>query len=434
LEKAAVRALNMAKVRADAENDALKAEEEKIHAEALAAVAFRKQLAPAQLARDEAIKHAEYMAKLRIEEEDKAAETERERAHCEEIALEAVRKRSEFIEQARLVAQQREQLEIQLLAQQQYHLDQEIELAAQIAQRQTLSAEAEMAMRARIEEERLAAQIEQDKIAAENIAMSRAKELIEATKQLREESIRFIEEATEQRIAEEQRIIQSGHAQLQAEQAALHAARESAVIAEQAEQIAVRQHQEGQKLLAQQQARLEAEQRVLDEIEARVKAEVKASAVAEEREIAVHYARDIAQIKAMFAQEATFVAQQLAELENPEENARFQVQITQSRSEVMARRLMGYLGKVKQLGRMGKVVGMISVVALIGLSLHDFQSQEIDTVQSAAIEQPVRPEVKQDDKNVIGVAQDGLKFEMVDPPTYLVFSGLKLTDHLGNSN
>ncbi len=52
LEQAAVCAKNIAKVRADAESQALKAAEDKIHAEAIVAVAFRKQIAEAKQARD----------------------------------------------------------------------------------------------------------------------------------------------------------------------------------------------------------------------------------------------------------------------------------------------------------------------------------------------------------------------------------------------
>ncbi len=66
--------MNIAKARADAESRALKATEEKIRAEALAAAAFRKQIAEAELARDTAMERAEKMAKLRVEEARKAAE------------------------------------------------------------------------------------------------------------------------------------------------------------------------------------------------------------------------------------------------------------------------------------------------------------------------------------------------------------------------
>jgi selenocysteine-specific translation elongation factor len=98
--------MNIAKARADAESRSLKAVEEKIRAEALAAVAFCKQIAEAELARDTAMERAEKMAKLCAEKARKAAE---------HVLMEAMRC---------------EQIEAQLLKQQR-HFDQEHELRAQ---------------------------------------------------------------------------------------------------------------------------------------------------------------------------------------------------------------------------------------------------------------------------------------------------------------
>jgi hypothetical protein len=318
------------------------------------------------------------------------------------------------------------------LEQQQRYLDQELELQAQVAQRQALAAEALLVMQARVDEERQAVQAEQDKIAAEHAAMSRAKELIEAAKRQREESIQFVAEATEQRVTEEQRVIQAEQAQLQAEQAACKAARERVAISEQAEQLAVRQYEKEQMLLVQQQVRLENERQILLGTEIRLKSEIQASAALEEREEAIEQrTRETAQIKAMFAQEATLVAQQLAELERIDENIQLPAQIDQSRAGAITRRLMIRLGKIKQIGRMGKAIGIISAMAIIGFSLPEFHVQKIDTVQSATVDQPVRAEMKQPEQNQISTVQGESKLERVNSPTNLAFGDLKITDHLG---
>ena len=319
---------------------------------------------------------------------------------------------------------------MQLLAQQQQHLDQERQLQAQVMQRKSLADEAESLLQSRLDEERWAAMAAQQNIAAEQAAIARSRELVESANRQTEESRRLIEEATEQRVAEEQRATLSEQAQLQAEQAACRAAQARADIAEQAGHYAAQQHEMEQMLLAQQQARLENERQLLAETEMLARSETLAGATSEDRKAAMQRARETAQNRALLEQEAAIVARQLAELEEGG-NARLHEQTVHSRAEVMTRRLLMRLDQIGRIGTPWKVAGMIAAMIMIGLSLG------IGTMQPAVVGHTARAGTARADKNVFGnrVGQDGqgrLKSGDVGRTANLALGDLKLTDHLGD--
>jgi hypothetical protein len=62
------------------------------------------------------------------------------------------------------------------------------------------------------------------------------------------------------------------------------------------------------------------------------------------------------------------------------------------------------------------------------------QNNNTDAIQGAIVEHPIPLSLKEADKNLIAATQEGLRFERVEPAAQLVYGGLKLTDHIGNSN
>jgi hypothetical protein len=367
---------------------------------------------------------AENMAKRRVEEERKAAEAEQERLRCEAQAAVVARKRTEAEEKAALVAKQREHIETQLLEHEERHLAHERELLAQTSHLQSLAGNAEKVLRARLEEERMAVQLEEEKIAAEQAALDRAKEIIEAAQRQYEETALSVAESIERRVAEEQCAIEAEQARLKAEQAAYELACERILAAEQAEQIALRQHEEEIKLLSQQQQKLEIEQRVLSEIELRVKSEEEATAALIERGIAEQKAIEAAQNKIALEKEKTLLEQQRIEL-NEQENVLFNAQIEEARTEVEALKLMAGMRKKEKIIRLVKVAGLSSAIAaIIGLSLPVFYAQhEAATVQ---------PAMKQADKNAAAAIQAEPENVQIKPDSPLVQGDLKMSDQLGS--
>jgi hypothetical protein len=223
---------------------------------------------------------------------------------------------------------------------------------------------------------------------------------------------------------EEQNAIDAESERAHREELATAAAQKRQEVAEQASLLAVQREQAEIQLLAQQQSRLDNERKLLAETELLAEAETQASATLEERRITVQLAREYAQANAMLSEESILVAQQLATLEETG-NQRMHAQIDQSRAEIMTRRLMVRLGRIRQVGVLGKTVGILSVMFLVGLSL------KIDTVQPALAAQPVRAGMTHAGETVLGTARSGLKSGHAGSATYLVHGGLKLTDHLG---
>ena len=174
-------------------------------------------------------------------------------------------------------------------------------------------------------------------------------------------------------------------------------------------------------MLAQQQSRLDSERKLLAETELLAEAETRARAVLEERRITVQLAREYAHTNATLAEESILVTQQLASLEEAG-NAQLHAQIEQSRAEMTTRHLMARLGKIGQIGIVGKTVVIFSAMILIGLSL------KIDTVQPALAAQPVRAGLTHAGKTISGAAK--MTSGQAGEPAYLVHGGLKLTDHL----
>jgi hypothetical protein len=167
LKKTATRVLNMAKVRAKTEREALKMEEEKINAEVLATVEFRKRIDAAKAARDEAITRAKNMDKLRINDAVKAAKS------------------------AKFAAAQHVQIESGLLELEWHDFDREPELPTQLSQHQTLE--------------------------AEQAAMHRAQDIIETARRPSQEVDVAIEDFIGLRSAEEQRATMEEQTKLEAE-------------------------------------------------------------------------------------------------------------------------------------------------------------------------------------------------------------------------
>ncbi|PIY05913.1 MAG: hypothetical protein COZ20_02385 [Gallionellales bacterium CG_4_10_14_3_um_filter_54_96] len=148
-EQAAVRALNIAKLHADAENQALRQKEDFIRAEALETVALRKQINEAKQAHEQAMQRAKNMARLHFNEATKATRLEQERLHAEATATIAARKKSALAEAAIKAAEERNRLEIQMAKQIQYRLDYEQTLAAKLQQQAALMTEAATTMPAK---------------------------------------------------------------------------------------------------------------------------------------------------------------------------------------------------------------------------------------------------------------------------------------------
>ena len=173
------------------------------------------------------------MVKLRIEEEQKAAAVEQERIRCESLAVVTARKRSKILEEMKLAAEERKQVEEKLLEQVQVQLEQERGLLVQAAQRKALAAEAELAMQARIEAERLAVQAMQDKVTMEQVAINRAKEIVDSSNRLRKSTETLMADATEQHMAEEHRARHAAQSQTMLVYQVAMAERQQAEIKEQ---------------------------------------------------------------------------------------------------------------------------------------------------------------------------------------------------------
>jgi hypothetical protein len=217
--------------------------------------------------------------------------------------------------------------------------------------------------------------------------------------------------------------------QLQTEQAALQAASERAAIAGQAGQLALRQSEAEQKLLAQQRTKLENEQRVLAEIEMRVKTEAQASAALEEREAAEQHAREAAQIRAKLAQEVAQAVRQRTELEE-RESVQLRAQAEQLRADVDTLQATALQRRNRKIVRLAKGVGLVSAVAAtVILSLSALQTQQSIIVPPTNSSQPIKG--IQASANAAGAVQTELAEGPVKPQTYLLLDGLKMTDQLG---
>lgn len=134
---------------------------------------FRKQVASCELARDEAISQAENMEKRLAGEEQKAIDAELELARREDLATAAAQKRHEVAGQASLLAEQREQIEIQLLAQQQSRLDSERKMLAETE----WLLEVESQASATLEERRITVQLAREQAQA-NVMLAEESHLV----------------------------------------------------------------------------------------------------------------------------------------------------------------------------------------------------------------------------------------------------------------
>lgn len=177
-------------------------------------------------------------------------------------------------------------------------------------------------------------------------------------------------------------------------------------------------------MLTLEQARVESEREILAETEMRLKAESQACADSEQHKIYIQRARMSAQAKIELEQEASRVARKLAELEE-HENVRLQARIAHSRKEIITRRLIMGLNRIRNIGRPGKTAGIIAAFILIGFSLQPYSMQLDGMVK------PFRADMTRADKIVADVAQGGLKSESIRPQGYIALDNLKLTDHLG---
>ncbi|HXU94648.1 MAG TPA: hypothetical protein VFP33_13420, partial [Gallionella sp.] len=219
--------------------------------------------------------------------------------------------------------------------------------------------------------------------------------------------------------------IEQEHARI--ELVAQEAARQRAAITEQTVQVVARRIEEEQMLLAQQQVRLETEQRVLAEIEQRVSAEVLATAAAEEREIAEQHARETAQQQEMAAREATRAAEKLTELKQ-RESERLLEQAEQTRAESATYELMARLRNSGRIGKFAKAVGLVSVMAFVGLSLpllfgqdSTVNAQPVTTANESAHAAPAETKAVE--------AKHDLAAE-----TYVVLGDLKMSGQLSKKN
>lgn len=160
LDAAQARTLNMVKMKAEATHKALKAEEDKVRVEALAVVTLRKQADEADWVCQVAMERIEQARKIRIREEAEAREMERTYVQSEILAADAARQRGLVAMQAQQAAEQRQLLEIELLAQEQLRLEQEQALQTQITQRLVSVEQTMLAGQERIQSEVVAAHSE----------------------------------------------------------------------------------------------------------------------------------------------------------------------------------------------------------------------------------------------------------------------------------
>jgi hypothetical protein len=155
-----------------------------------------------------------------------------------------------------------------------------------------------------------------------------------------------------------------------------------------------------------------------------VKSEEDATAALIEREIAERRAIEAAKNKIALEKEQTLLEQKRAEL-NEQENALFDAQIEETRTEVGALKLMAGMRKKEKIIRLAKVAGATSAIAaIIGFSLPVFYEQH-----EAA---PVQPAMKQADKNAAASIQAEPQNGLVKPDSLPVPGDLKMSDQLGS--
>lgn len=174
-----MRALKVAKIKADAESLALQAEQEKIRLEALEVVTLRQRVADAEFAAKAAEARIEQAKLVRLAEEARAQEYELACLESEQAAFLAARQRAELAMSAKHEAEQRLHVEVDLAQREQSNLDQERELQVQLARRSLAQQQAEQTMQARIQNELEASRLAEAELVAEQTALLRSQELVE---------------------------------------------------------------------------------------------------------------------------------------------------------------------------------------------------------------------------------------------------------------
>ena len=191
--------------RREAENQAVKALQDKIAAEA-AAQQQASELKEAHSKQQASILQTMAQAALQREAEEQRAAKELQACLLVETqTMELANQQSCAAEAARLAAAQRAEIDKQLLIQAQQNLEHENELLALVTQRLAVEKEANTALQAHMLAERLAIAAEQEKSAIEEAAFHRAADLAQALKLQRDAAALNMAKATEQH-AEEQRL------------------------------------------------------------------------------------------------------------------------------------------------------------------------------------------------------------------------------------